>query len=765
MLRRVRFVAIVSAFSALGLLSIPGATGVRSTAAAQVGAPDLVGRWTQAFEEGGAAVPRCRQEAGGTPGGYLLCKPAAANIASLPDGRILYYNGLEGSENVRNSVLFEIAPNSRNDQARILDLRGGIPMFTTPVQATGGGHNGDHVKGARGTDDPLGMAGIPGRPGDGLVGSAWGAAGGPGQDESASPDDHRDRDMDLFCADLTGMADGRVLIAGGIDWYNEPDLMDARRGDPATIGVAELGGLRTTRIFDPRTNSFSIAGDMHFPRWYPTLVALPDGRFLIVSGVTKLIKSTQLSSIRRTETFDPATNEWTENYVGPMSEASLPFQARLHLVPNGRVLYTGAGEMWAPGGEGADEALWGIQQMYDPASKTWEMIGPNPLGVVRDIPFSIMLPLRPPYDEGTVLDFGGALGPSPGGYLATPFSTLTTVTAGGHVTSRMTGNLNDARWSPSGVALPDGTVLAVDGARNSQTEEPGVDIAVRSAEIYDPATGRWTKVAPTSRDRSYHYAATLLADGRVLVGGASPIPAFFGPQRSVGGPFANNNRDPSFEVFSPPYLFRGPRPAIRHAPAGIAWGERFGLGVPDASDIRSVVLMRLPSQQHLQDSNSRTVELAFHATGPDRIEAVAPPSGVIAPPGAYYLFVDRQNPRGLTPSIARIVTVGAGHDPAEAVQPFPDSEQGVTGGSATAPVNVGGQPTYLGAAGPQGEQALGGLRPMLDGTQRVGARLAGVARGIAAGAPPLVPAVLLAAVLVGVRVRRARRRLRITRMG
>lgn len=100
------------------------------------------------------------------------------------------------------------------------------------------------------------MAGIPGRPGNGLVGSTWGAAGLPEQKPSASPDDHYWANSDLFCSDLAGMADG-ILIVGGIDWYNEPDVLSKHRGDPAYVGLVELGGLKTTRIFDPKTSRFS----------------------------------------------------------------------------------------------------------------------------------------------------------------------------------------------------------------------------------------------------------------------------------------------------------------------------------------------------------------------------------------------------------------------------------------------------------------------------------------------------------------------------
>lgn len=69
---------------------------------------------------------------------------------------------------------------------------------------------------------------------------------------------------------------------------------------------------------------------------------------------------------------------------------------------------------------------------------------------------------------------------------------------------------------------PDGTVLAVNGADKDELIAPGIEIAVRTPELYDPKTGRWTAVADQARDRTYHSSAILLADGRVLVGGHAP---------------------------------------------------------------------------------------------------------------------------------------------------------------------------------------------------------------------------------------------------
>jgi hypothetical protein len=61
--------------------------------------------------------------------------------------------------------------------------------------------------------------------------------------------------------------------------------------------------------------------------------------------------------------------------------------------------------------------------------------------------------------------------------------------------------------------LRDGTVLVVGGH--------GSDAAERSAERYDPETGRWTETSPLQSQRWSGHTATLLPDGRVLVAGGT----------------------------------------------------------------------------------------------------------------------------------------------------------------------------------------------------------------------------------------------------
>ena len=267
------------------------------------------------------------------------------------------------------------------------------------------------------------------------------------------------------------------------------------------------------------------------------------------------------------------------------------------------------------------------------------------------------------------------------------------------------------RWHSSAVTLPTGEVLTVSGADRDQLITPGTEFPRRVPELYDPETGTWTPMASAARDRTYHNSAVLLPDGRVLVGGhaphalGGPTPFVGAPHDAVPGVTANNDRDSSFEVFSPPYLFRGDRPAIAAVQRGIAWGSGFTVATPDAGEITGVVLSRLPSVQHTIDPDQRTLRLPFTKTA-GSLTAIAPPSGIVAPPGYYYLFLIKQTPEGPVPSVARIVRLGETVDMAAAPRiyasddpPPPDASIG-----ATEPTNT----TYLDKPPPP-PVALGGL--------------------------------------------------------
>jgi hypothetical protein len=168
---------------------------------------------------------------------------------------------------------------------------------------------------------------------------------------------------------------------------------------------------------------------------------------------------------------------------------------------------------------------------------------------------------------------------------------------------------------------------------------------VLPTELYDPVSDTWTELAPINCAHLYHSTALLLADGRVMRGGKD-------------GQF---QRDPykyfehRLELFSPPYLFAGPRPRISSAPAAGGYGHNIAIGCPTARKIVRVALIRAGAVTHNFHMDQRYVGLEIAGTTAGKLTAKLPPNAKIAPPGAYMLFV--VDGAGV-PSRARMIKLG-----------------------------------------------------------------------------------------------------------
>ena len=86
---------------------------------------------------------------------------------------------------------------------------------------------------------------------------------------------------------------------------------------------------------------------------------------------------------------------------------------------------------------------------------------------------------------------------------------------------------------------------------------------MKTAELFNPATESWDTLAPAQHSRHYHSVGILLPDARVLVGGNTR-------PYNPGNPID----DRTIELFSPPYLFRGPQPVITWVPERVGHDER-----------------------------------------------------------------------------------------------------------------------------------------------------------------------------------------------
>lgn len=76
----------------------------------------------------------------------------------------------------------------------------------------------------------------------------------------------------------------------------------------------------------------------------------------------------------------------------------------------------------------------------------------------------------------------------------------------------ITGSMTIAREGQSATLLADGRVLVAGGDQGDSGSNPSL---LASAEIYDPATGRFTETKPMLAPRS-QFGAVLMEDGRVL---------------------------------------------------------------------------------------------------------------------------------------------------------------------------------------------------------------------------------------------------------
>ena len=595
--------------------------------------------------------------------GVMVCKPAAGSVSVLESGKILYWNALEGTERIERTLVTDYGSVALNDQTRVLDISGTPFRWSVPTPSDAGANPG-------GYGNPL----FPGGNGE------------PNNDGA------------LFCSDHLFLPDGRVLAAGGTAYYQDPEILDTG------IGVVELEGLRNARIYDPATNRWSQTGSMNVGRWYPSLVTLGNGNVFVASGVEKLVKpvypddpASSLTNVRKTETYDSHAGTWRDN--GAAAQRSLPLFPRLHLLPNGDVFYNAAGQAFNPFGQAYDEALWNVAASYDPDTGRWKDLGipgaeAGALGGLLDLDFgkplsdlaklgipgggksltlpgfrgstfSVMLPLAPDsagrYAKASFLTGGGVLNPpSPGSYFSTSDARVTTVDTdrGNAMSTRPTGDMHRPRWYPSGILLPTGEVMAFSGADRDEVATPGLEFPVKQAELWNPGTGDWRPVAVGHQPRTYHNSAALLPDGRILIGGHAPITTLYLKHINVPGGFAPNERDPSFEIYSPPYLSRGARPRIVSGPSALGYGRTTDVVVDGpAASIESVVLVRNPTETHLVDGDQRNVVLRVVARSGSRLTVATPPNGNVAPPGPYMLFVNRKTSAGPVPSVAKQLTL------------------------------------------------------------------------------------------------------------
>jgi uncharacterized repeat protein (TIGR02543 family) len=361
-------------------------------------------------------------------------------------------------------------------------------------------------------------------------------------------------------------------------------------------------GLTQSSTFDG--NGWQPAGRMSYARWYPTLVPLANGDVVALSG-------TQVPGVNAS-----IPERWNGSTWTPLTGANqpLPNYPRAFVEPkNGHIFIAGHAEVRVldPGGNGS-----------------WSL-GPARRVADRNYGGAVML-------DSKVLYAGGGGRACPG----TPERSAEIIDLADPSPSwAPTGSMAVARRQMNLTVLPDGTALATGGTSTcGPSDEAG---AVFAAELWDPGTGQWKTLASAGVVRVYHSTAMLLPDGRVLSTGSGDGGGVT-PQRS-------------YEVFSPPYLFKGARPSYDLTSTAMRYGQPFAVSTANPGSIRKVTIVRLAATTHAFDMSQRLSTLQFEATA-GGLTVTPPAAGRIAPPGPYMLFL--VNDAGV-PSVAQTVWLGS----------------------------------------------------------------------------------------------------------
>jgi len=453
------------------------------------------------------------------------------------------------------------------------------------------------------------------------------ASSPPGLDTNffhpATPRDAQNKVLDLFCGGETVLADGRILSTGGTLAYDGNGRAFAGRPD--------------TLAFSPVSQQWAVVRPMAHGRWYPSVITLGDGRVLAAAGLDENAAGVRNATL---ETFFPAADFWQPLQMPP-GFGGLPLYAHVYLLANGSVFYAG-GHM-----DDGPAAPLRLDLTRNPATVT-------PLGGIsrvdaRDQCTSVLLP---PAQAQMVMIIGGA--PGKGDAIANvdvvDFTQQTPV-------YQPAAALNSARKHPNATLLPDRTVLVTGGSQRDEEKA----VATNHAEIFDPEHPElgWKQLAEASVTRMYHSVALLLPDGRVITASGNPNRG-----QQVNWEPPDPNEELRLEVYSPPYLFRGTRPAINTVTTEWRYGQTISIATPNAGDIQWVSLIRPGVTTHSFNTTQRLVDLPIitRSGGVVQVQVTGEPN--VAPPGWYMLFLTDHD---RVPSVARWVHLVAA--PASAIPP------------------------------------------------------------------------------------------------
>jgi hypothetical protein len=299
----------------------------------------------------------------------------------------------------------------------------------------------------------------------------------------------------------TRLGDGTVLIAGGYD---------------PTLGTP----VATAEIFNPKTGKFaSTKGAMTKRRAIHTATLLDDGEVLIVGGLVDNGDTTTTA-----ELYDPKTGKFTATkgdvtIEGGVAGHTATLIAGCGCARDGEVLIAGGFNGMAFNHQ--DGTVNGTS-LYDPATGKFSSAGLKTMVDDRQMHTATAI------GKGRVLIAGGSYGylivnakvlaggGDGGGFrdsaeIFDPVTATFTCVGGetGTKTKSCKSSMTGARGGHSATLLSTGEVLLAGGLGQAKVQNVAEIPLLKTAEIFDPKTDKFTAVGSMSVPHALHAAATI----------------------------------------------------------------------------------------------------------------------------------------------------------------------------------------------------------------------------------------------------------------
>jgi hypothetical protein len=466
-----------------------------------------------------------------------------------------------------------------------------------------------------------------------------------------------------FCAGQCALADGTIFVAGGQDGVGGVEVTGEWDKYFAALFGTNNGALRDMQTYDPIADTWTRWPDLADGRYYPTCQILPDGTAFVAGGLSNL-QQWVLSGANWCENDQFETVLPGELFAGPTPQRKFRSADQypiIRLLPGSRQLFVHTEDGTSIFDLDSVSFVQGAEFMPPAQDAVGQTVGRQTYPMQTG---HVLLPQKEG-DAPRILIVGGStwtdFNYNAGVSGFADFVQNAPAILGAFIFEFNPTSITSSKWrlasNPPTVArlladtvlLPDGTVFVVNGivkgaaAGHSQA-------TTFIAEIFDPATETFTAMAPNpdpNHPRGYHSTAVLLPDGRVAIAGNTDT---YNP----GEP--HHHDDVSIQIFSPPYLFNGPRPVVSGVPKEVAYGSSLSLDTSGGPAVAKVMMMRPCAVTHTVDMDQRAIVLEMTG-GAGTLGVQIPTDHSLAPPGYYMLFFVAADG---TPSIATWVLLEDG---------------------------------------------------------------------------------------------------------